>query len=315
MNGPHVLIKDGPHSVKKGVWLVLSFFFIIGLLSSCTKEESLSKTFLLLKTGSNYTADGSHIPQGGIIRIGVLASGAGSPLTYIRIDRISGADTTIQYDRGIYYKNEGLDKDFTFSKSPADEEIWEVTVMNADRVTAQQSIKIFKAEGTAYGPINFFPSVTIGLQGNTVDNQYLDLDKGLSYNQTTVSGHESEIDFLGYFYITSGLPSPTFTCPGYTAAVAYYPLLLNWAVKNTTLYDYYSVDNNLVAPELFDAAANDSLLVSAYQSAKVSSNCKYCYTGKVVPFKTQAGKYGLIKVIRADEFAEGTIEMAIKIQK
>jgi hypothetical protein len=307
--------NDKLHPCLDRMQFVFLFVMMLGVISSCTKEDNASKTFLLLKTGIAYTEDEAEIPEGGTIKIGVLASGAGSPLTYIRIDRIAGNDTIIQYDRGIFYENEGLDLDLTFSKSSAEEETWQVTVMNADRVTAVQSLTFYKAEGTAYGPINYYPSITIGLQDNLTDNQYLDLDQGLTYNQNSVTGHETEIDFLGYFYITSGNPSPTFTCPGYTATVAYYPLLLNWTVKNATLYDYYSVDNNLVAPDLFDASTNDSLLVSAYNSAKVSGNCKYCYTGKVVPFKTQAGKYGLIKVLRADESTAGTVEMAIKIQK
>jgi hypothetical protein len=295
--------------------LVTFIVMMLGVISSCTKDDNASKTFLLLKTGVAYTADGSEIPEGGTIKIGVLSSGGGSPLTYIRIDRIAENDTILQYDRGIYYENEGLDLDLIFSKSSAEEETWRITVMNADRVTAVQLLTIYKAEGTAYGLINYYPSITIGLQNNLTNDQYLDFDQGLAYNQNTVSGHEAEIDFLGYFYTTSGNPSPTFTCPGYSATVAYYPLLLNWTLKNSTLYDYYSVDNDLVALESFDAAINDSLLVSVYNSAKVSGNCKYCYTGKVVPFKTQAGKYGLIKVLHADESTGGSVEMAIKIQK
>ena len=309
------LNKIKPHYCISGLWLVLSLCFISGAFLSCTKEDPVAKTFLILKTGTGYVADGDQIPPGGAIKIGVMASGTGVPLTYIRIDRIIDSDTTVQYDRGIFIGSEGLDIDLSFSKSIAQEEIWKVTVMNADRVSAVKTLKIYKSEGSAYGAINYFPGIIIGLQNNTATNQYLDLDNGLVYNHSSVTGHETEIDLLAYFYLTSGLPSPTFTCPGYTATVAYYPLLLNWLVKNSTLFDYYSVDNNLVAQEAFDAAENDSLLVAAYQSSKVSGNCKFCYTGKIVPFKTQAGKYGLIKVLRADTSNEGTIEMSVKIQK
>lgn len=65
----------------------------------------------------------------------------------------------------------------------------------------------------------------------------------------------------------------------------------------------------------FDAAMNDSLLVTAFKPDKVSGNCKYGYTGKVIPFKTQEGKYGMIKVIHADEKEDGIMEIAVKIQK
>ena len=187
--------------------------------------------------------------------------------------------------------------------------------MNSDRDTAVRCITVFRGEGTDYGSINFFPSITLGFQNNSTFNHFLDSDNGITYNETTVSGHESEIDQLCYYYVTSNLPSPSFSCPGYTAAVGYYPLLNNWATKNSTSFDFNSVDNNLISFAQFDSATNDSLLVAAFNSQKVSGLCKYCYTGKIIPFKTQAGKNGLIKVIRADVTETGSIEVSIKVQK
>ena len=301
------------HCLLPAVWLPL--FLGLILLGSCSKDETVHKTSLLLKTGQAYTADNAFIATGGTIRIGVLASGAGAPLTYIRIDRITGNDTVTQLDRGLFANSEGLDADYTFAKDTSAVEIWNVTVMNADRVTAMSSIRINKGSGSAYGPISYFPSVVFGFQDNHSLGHFVDADEGLVYDEATVTGKEGTIDILGYYYVTSGLPSPSLTCPGYTAAVGYYPQLAGWNVKNNTLYDYLSTDNNLVSVESFDAAINDSLLIRAYQPDKVSGNCKYCYTGKIVPFKTMEGKYGLIKVVRADEAENGTIEIAVKIQQ
>jgi hypothetical protein len=89
----------------------------------------------------------------------------------------------------------------------------------------------------------------------------------------------------------------------------------SWGVRNQTLYDYYTSDNNLVTVAKFDEAANDSLLVNAYRPGSVSGQSKFAFTGKVVPFRTADGKYGLIKVIHADETPSGEMEIAIKIQK
>jgi len=252
---------------------------------------------------------------GGQIRIGMLASGSGSALTYLRIERITASDTLIQLDRGIYAGREGYDADFVFSKDTAATETWKVTVMNADRMIASESLIINRGSGSAYGEINYYPSIILGFQNNTSLNHYLDVDMGVAYDDNSIAGHEGDVDILGYYYVTSGLNSPSLTCPGYTAAVGFYPSLNSWPVKLTTLYDYKSTDNNLISPDFFDAAANDSLLVTAYKPDKVSGNCKYCYTGKIVPFKTEAGKYGLIKVLRADESDIGSIEVAVKIQK
>jgi hypothetical protein len=282
---------------------------------ACTKDEPAMQSSLILKTGTLYAQNGAYIPVGGTIRIGVLASGAGVPLTYIRIDRITGNDTLTQVDRGIYAGSEGLDADYTFSKDTSEVELWQIIVMNSDRDTAIKTLTIYKGAGTAYGPVNYFKTLRLNYQNGHSNGHYLDVNTGNIFDETSVSGHESEIDLLAYYYITSGLSSPTFTCPGYTAAVGYYPQIAAWPVKSTTMYDYISSDNNLISTAQFDAAENDSLLVTAYKPDKVSGNCKYGYTGKVVPFKTQEGKYGLIKVISAEEKEAGIMEIEVKIQK
>jgi hypothetical protein len=304
-----------PHFLVREMWFFVLLTALIVFINACGKDESLKPASLILKTGTGFTANEAIIPVGGSIHIGILASGAGVPLTYLRIERIANGDTLIQLDKGIFAGSEGFDADFTFAKSESEIEIWRIIVMNADRQVAEKSFTIHLGAGTAYGPIWFYDNIKLSFQNNHQSGHFLDVNTGLLYDENTVAGHEAEIDLLCYYYITSGLSSPTFTCPGYTAAVGYYPLLNSWTVKNNTLYDYLSSDNNLISISEFDQAQNDSLLVTAYQPNKVSGNCKYGYTGKVIPFKTQQGKYGLVKVIQADEVETGTITVAVKIQK
>jgi hypothetical protein len=303
-----------PHSLFWVMWLLVFIGFQV-ISSSCKKEEHSNKISLFFKTGVNYTADNAAVPIGGQIRIGILASGVDAALTYLRVEKITPNDTIIAVDVGMYRGREGCDTNFIYSKDTNAYEIWKVTVMNADRVTVTKSIKIMRGSGSSYGEIYYFPSVEIGLQENSSVAHYLDIDKGLAFTASNVSGHEKDIDMLCYYYVTSGLPSPTFICPGYVTVIGYYPELSSWPVRNNTLFDYRSTDNDLVSPAQFDAALNDSLLVNAYNTEKVSGNCKYCFTGKIVPFKTQAGKTGLIKVIHAEQSETGSIEVAIKVQK
>lgn len=293
----------------------LMLMCICALVSSCTKEEGNHHASLFLKTGTSYTFNKEEVKLGGLIRIGVLASGAGSPLTYLRIECITNADTIVQIDRGIYIGNEGLDEDFTFSKDTSSREEWRVIVMNADRDTAVRTLMVLRGSGSDWGEINSYEHVELGLQENPAGNWFLDLDAGLAYTSASVVGQEQDIDVMAYYYVTSGLPSPSLTCPGYTAAVGYYPGISSWTVKNNTLFDYLSTDNNLVSVEQYNLAVNDSLLVTAYQPAKVSGNCKYCYSDKVIPFRTTTGKYGLIKVEQADHFTDGIMRLSVKIQK
>lgn len=310
---PSIIKK--PWGAFRTLWLFALFAVVQLFINGCNSEEGNHKPTLFLKTGVAYTADGAYISAGGKIRIGIQASGGGVALTYLRIEKQTASGITTQVDKGIYIGEEGLDEDFLFSKDTTSVETWKIMVMNADRDTVSRSFRIYKDSGTSYGDINFFPSIIMGLQDNTDHDQYLDLENGLSYHSANIAGHEAEINWLGYYYVTSGLPSPSFTCPGYTASITYYPELGSWPVKSSTVYDYVTSDNNLISFEQFDAAQNDSLLVSGFKPEKVSGNCKYCYTGKVVPFKTQSGKYGLIKVIRADQVAGGTMELSVKVQK
>jgi len=285
------------------------------MLASCSGKDEISRSNLILKTGVNYTSQGASIAQGGKIRIGVMASGGEVPLTYIKIERVTSAGVSLEVDKGIYALKGGYDEDFVFSKDSTEMETWLVTVMNADRDTATRKLTIYRSSGSAYGEIIYHQSVTMGFQDHPNLGQFLDADQGIVYDDAGVQGHEAEIDILGYYYVTSGLPSPSLTCPGYTAAIGYYPELGTWPVRNNTLYDYASTDNNLITQAQFESAMNDSLLVTAYIPAKVSGNCKYCYTGKIIPFKTQEGRYGLIRVIRADQQRDGSMEIAIKVQK
>ncbi len=311
-----LLTNKKPYSPSQGVWFfVFSLLCILLVFSACTKDEPAKQASLMLKTGTAYSANGAYIPVGGSIKIGVLASGAGTALTYVHIDKIAGKDTVVELDRGVFIGSEGLDADYIFTKDTSTVEIWRVLVMNADRDTAMRMLTFHKASGTSYQPIHSFDSIRLSFQNSDVYGHFLDVHTGKVYGSANISGHEGDIDVLVYYYVTSGLPSPTLICPGYVPVVAYYPSLSGWPVRNNILYDYYTSDNNLISTQQFDAAQNDSLLVSAFRPAKVSSNSKYAYTGKVVPFKTQEGRYGLLKVKYADEKDDGMIEMAIKIQQ
>ncbi len=175
-------------------------------------------------------------------------------------------------------------------KSDAEQETWNFFIMNANRDTASISLTVYKGDGSAYGEIFYYPSITLGYPTNGQYPNFLDLSSGTAYHEGKCSGHEQEIDLAAFYYVTSGLPSPTLTCPAYTSAITYYPMFADWTVKNSTTYDYKTSDNDLVSIAQFDAAENDSLLVAGYKPQNVSGLCKYCYTGKVIPFKTDRWK-------------------------
>ena len=288
--------------------------FVILILFSCKKENDFRKPTVILNTGYQYVKPNSKIQTGASMKFGIIAAGIDGTLTNIKITKITKIDTIVQFDKGVWIGGNGIDTFFTFSKSSADYETWIFSVMNSNRDTASTRIKVLKAEGSVYGVINYYPSITLGLQNNT-NPHFLNLISGQIYDNSNISGHEQEIDLTAIYYFTSGKPSPTLTCPGYTSIVGYYPEILNWTVKNNIQYDYYSADNLLISSKTFDLATNDSTLTASFRPQNISGWCKYCDTGKVIPFKTAAGKYGLVKIIKADQIESGTIEIAIKIQQ
>jgi hypothetical protein len=282
----------------------------------CSEEESTDQfPFILFKHGEGYTTEGDEVPVGGQLYFGISAVGGGSAITNLRVKRISDGQSITELDRGIYIATGGIDTTLVYSRSDAAVETFNFFILNENRDSASVSMTVFLGDGSAYGDIRYYPSIGISYPSNQIYGSFLDLDSGLVYTQQSVAGHEHEIDLASFFYYTSGNPSPTLTCPAYSSALTYYPVFSQWPVKNSTLYDYKSTDNDLVSQEQFDAAENDSLLVTGYKPQYVSGICKYCYTGKVIPFKTSGGKYGLIKVIRADEQEDGSMEIAVKIQK
>jgi len=294
---------------------VTVFALFVILLAGCKEDPPPSGLPLINFKSGAYTKDEDEVPVGGKLLFGIAASGGGAPITNLRVQRIADDKVITEIDRGLFITEGGLNEDLSAVKSSAEVELWRFFVMNANRDSAVISLTVFLGEGSAYGPIKHFTSLKMGMQNNSELPHFLDTNTGELYTNQSVAGHEALIDVLGFVYLTGGKMSPTLSCPQYTSVPGHYPIVGDWTVRNSTLYDYSAVDNDLVNPSDFDNATNDSLLVASYNPQSASGNCKYCYTGKIVPFRTEAGKYGLIRVIHADEVPEGYMELEIKVQE
>jgi hypothetical protein len=310
-------LRPNPFFMKNKL-LFLSLVILLFSFAGCKKEnEIVSKPQIELKN-SDYTQNAALVPLGGKLKFGITASSKGSIITNLRIQRFSDGQLTTELDKGLYSDNGNLEYEFNAVKSSAAREIWTFFIFNSNRDSAIISITINRGVGASWGKINYYPSIIIGMQSNTNLPNYLDLHTGNLFTKTNITGHESEIDLVGFVYTTSGILSPTLCCPGYTGSssvTGHYPEIINWSIQNLTAYDYYSSDNNLVSKIEFDKAQNDSLLVSSFKPEKVSGLCKYCNNGRIVPFKTEDGKYGLVHVRHADLTETGYMELEIKIQK
>ena len=304
---------------KQKLILGLSILFSVTLFN-CKKDDiENSKPIITIKVGGLYTPDLQEIPAGGKLKFGIKVNSGDGIITNLRIQRIADGKLITEKDQGIYLID-SLVQDFDFNKSLAQQEIWTFFVMNSNRDSASVSITVNLGIGYDYGQIYYYPSLKIGLQNNTEYPNYLDLHSGIRYTKSSVAGHEADIDLVGFFYVTSLKDSPTLCCPGYTGsssitAADRYPEIESWESKRLSLYDYYSSDNNSVSTEKFAKATTDSLLVASYKPEKVSGLCKYSTIGRIIPVKTEDGKYGLIRVLHADLTTNGYMEIEVKIQK
>lgn len=288
-------------------------FFCLVTLSCSDKSETGTLPEIRFKTQSTYTYDGDSVKMGAALKFGLIVNGNGEKITNLVIKSFSNGMVTNRVDKGYY--TDILEETFNFNMTSDYDEIWTFTVMNQNRALVSKTMTIYNGGPAEYQPIISFDTLRMGYQDNTLYGQFLDATNGIVYSSTTVSGHESEIDLLVY-YFTGSTSYPGVSCPGYVSATNYYPEILSWATKNETLYDYNTSDNDLINPAVFDAVQNDSLLIHAFNSSKTSGLCKYAYTGKIIPFKTKAGKYGMIKIHHADdnELTNGTFTFALKIQ-
>jgi hypothetical protein len=298
---------------------IFSIALILTIFASCQKEPNieLAKPTISLKTGS-YTSNNQEVALGGKLIFGIIANSQASAITNLRIQRKANGQIITELDKGLFHTGGLFEFEYNAVKSEAEVETWIFFIMDSNRDSATISMEVHKAEGTQWGEILHFPAIKLGLQSNQTVPQYLDLQNGVLYSKTSVTGNTAAIDLVAFVYTTGGVLSPTLCCPAYTGSssvTGYYPEIATWENRNSTLYDYYSSDNNLVDPQQFERAVNDSLLIKSFQPGKVSGLCKYCFKGRIIPFRTNNGKFGLIRILHADLEANGYMEMEVKIQK
>lgn len=300
------------------VRLIAAAFYgtLMLIAAGCTDETpGHQPPFVILRQGTGLTADGEAVPVGGSLSFGISGSGSGSAITNISAIRYDNTGRSVMTDAGVYIPVGGLDTVLRFAKGNGGTETWRFFIMNARRDTASVTMSVLQGAGSAYGDIDHYQGIRIGYQNNTVYKNYVDLNAGVIWNNGDVTGNEPLVDMAVIWYITSGKSSPTLSAPSYSSITGYYPAISGWPVRNGTVFDYKTSDNNLITTAQFEAAANDSLLVAGFNAGFVSGWCKYALTGKVIPFKTSGGKYGLIRVVSADENDAGFMEIDIKVQK
>jgi len=288
----------------------LVFLFLAG----CKKESNPVPPVIQLKSGEGYTPSGSIVATGGKLRFGITVSGTDANITNFVIKKIMpDGSSKVMLDSGL--NSTGFTVNETFYQSIEPEARWTFQVMDKNRQFATTAMTIYKDPASVWGGIFEFPSIVMGFQNSTTHGQFLVPATGKVYFADSATLNQNLIDIITYYYV-DGTPSPTFSSAGETGGgiVDYYPAIGQWTVKNYTKWDI-SVDNDPVPVAAFDACHNDSLITLSYDDVWGKRKFKWANPGVVIPFLTNGGKKGLIKVIAVENDPAGSITFAMKIQQ
>lgn len=279
------------------------------ILISCNKESNETLPVINLKNNAGYTTNKCYLTNH-IIKLGIIASGKDANITNLVI-KCKGKDFTKTItDEGC--NTSLLDIEKSFTNVWGDTLQWTITVMDKNRNFASLNIITFDTS-KIYAPIKSYTNLEMGIQNNASLPQLLNAANGTLYSVAQGQQNPGLIDVLCYFYVTSGLPSYTFSSAGDSDAPLYYPFVSSLSIKNYTDWDYATQ----LSAASFDNCSTDSLLVASFHSGAGFSSRKYKFAdaGKVVPFKTQSGKIGLIKVLSVSGNEAGKIVFDLKIQQ
>ncbi len=298
-------------------YIAMALISLLLNISCDEKETHQIPPTISIKTTDGFTKDNDTIAIGSPIIIGIQARGNDANLTNLVIRKTYPDETyTVVLDTGIYTMS--LDIQKKFYQNIEEEVRWTIIVMDKNRLSSEKSLTIFKDPNSQFGGIQYYETIIMGYQKNSEYGQFLDLAEGKVYFEDSAQLFQEKIELITYFVEDDNQPSPVFSSPGEydnfsTDASEFYTSIANWNIRKYTTWDI-SVDDEPINALDFDNCHNDSTIIVNYDEVWGKKKFKWASTGMIIPFQTQAGKKGLLKVIRADETETGSIEFAIKMQ-
>lgn len=294
----------------------LSFSMLI-FLYACHEDSDIVPPTLQLETGNDVIADSAIVSIGFPYKTGIEANKGDAAITnlVVTLTTENGMETAL--DSGMY--SSGFSYRRTISYGASKYEKWSFMIRDKNGKSSTASITVLKDSTSAFGPITVYNSVTLVAQSNPVNKSFFSLAKGIAYTQQEADANQADINIITYFGDLL-VPSTEFTLssPGESDVAVFYPMISDWAVpRNETRY---KPDSLSIPPAEFNAAYNDSIIITNYTSATIGKRkFKIVRAGYVIPFQVtvgpNAGKRGLISIRSIQEGPGGFIVADIKVQK
>ncbi len=297
----------------------ISIFFIplLILVSACIKESDNKSPSIQKIEKKGYISDSSIVPIGYPYQLGITAGKGDAAITNLVIMLTTENGTETALDSGMYSNDFKYTRSISYGASRFEK--WSFMIRDKNGKSASISITILKDTTSAFGPISVYPSVLLTTQNSPLQNSFFSIAQGIAYTQLEAGTHQPDINIITYFGDVLA-PSTAFTLssPGDNDVATFYPMILNWSVPHNETR--YKPDSLSISRDAFDAAFNDSLIITNYTSATTGKRkFKMVRAGYVIPFQVTigaaAGKRGLIRIKSIQDGPEGQIIADIKVQK
>lgn len=287
------------------------------ILVGCTKEGDKTPPKLNLIQSNSFTSDSATVAIGFPYKIGITAQKGGAAITNLVITLTTENGTETALDSGIY--NQDFSYERTVSYGASRFEKWSFMIRDKNGKSASTTLTILKDTNSTFGPIAYYSSVKLVTQNNLLPGSFFSLNDGTIFTSANAETNQSAIQIITYWG-DKLIPETGFTLssPGESDVTTFYPMIMNWTLPyNETRYKTDSVS---ISHEAFDAAYNDSLIITNYTSTTSGKRkFKMVKSGYVIPFQVTtgaaAGKRGLIKINSMLDGIDGYIEADIKVQK
>ncbi len=289
--------------------LLAILVLLIFVFSACKKEESnYPPPSIRFVTESGFVYHDTTLALGESFKIGILADNPNANLTNFII-RVESNEIETILDSGM--NTPSLDYENVFTKGIKDSEKWTFIIRDRDLKSSEISINIKRDTASAYGNIDYFPSVEMGTQ-NHINGSFYSLSQGEVYTLEEAFLNQEIID-LCYFYDFIDTDENTIASPGANIDASVYPGdngLDNWTTRRTTRFKLADISE-----EDFENATNDSLLIATYGQSEGKRKAKNLQSGHIFSFKNEDGKTGLFLVHSVIGTDEGTVNISIKVQE
>jgi hypothetical protein len=293
------------------------WFFACWALISCSKEKSTTPPSIEFNKNSGYLSTNQTVAIGQPVRIGIRATSADAPITdlVVTLETPNGIETAL--DSGLYAETVDFTKIISYGSEAWEK--WTFMVMDKNRNRSSVSIILSKDPASSFGLIDYYPSITIGMQANPFFGNFFSTANGNLYFADSTAGIQELISLLAYWGEFNVPPTEyTLSSPNETDAPIYYPILSSYNIPKNEVR--YKADSTSISSIQFDNAFNDSIILANYTAATTGKRkFKNAKPGYVIPFMItvgpEAGKRGLVRINTIDGEAEGTINLSLKIQK